>query len=118
MRTPKLTHYLRTYRKRRGLTQDEVAYLLGLVNGSKVSRYERYKRLPTLETALAYEVIFRVSVRDLFAGLFGRIEKKILKRVGRLGKQLLARPETPLVNAKLEALAVTLRGIQLNDENR
>jgi transcriptional regulator with XRE-family HTH domain len=106
----RLTNYLRMYRKRSGLTQDEVGYLLGRVNGSKVSRYEHNGRIPNLETALAYEVIFRIPVRDLFAGLFGEVEKRILKRVGRLGKKLLPKPETPLVNAKLEALAVTLRG--------
>lgn len=105
-----LTNYLRTYRKRSGLTQEEVGYLLGCANGSKVSRYEHYRRIPNLDTALAYEAIFRTPVRDLFAGLFAEDERKMLKRMGRLGKKLLAKPETPLVNAKLEALAVSLRG--------
>lgn len=110
MTTPQLTNYLRTYRKRSGLTQNEVGYLLGCVNGSQVSRYEHHRRIPNLETALTYEAIFRAPVRDLFAGLFGEVERKMLKRMGRLGRKLLAKPETPLVNAKLEALAVSLRG--------
>ena len=105
-----LTNYLRTYRKRSGLTQEEVGYLLGCANGSKVSRYEHYRRIPNLDTALTYEAIFRTPVQDLFAGLFAEDERKMLKRIGRLGKKLLAKPETPLVNAKLEALAVSLRG--------
>lgn len=84
--------------------------MLGCANGSKVSRYERYRRMPTLETALTYEAIFRKPVRELFAGLFTEVERKMLKRTGHLGRKLLAKPETPLVNAKLEALAVTLRG--------
>ncbi|MCE5311430.1 MAG: helix-turn-helix transcriptional regulator [Acidobacteriales bacterium] len=113
-----LTNYLRTYRKRSGLTQDEVAYLLGLVSGSKVSRYELYRRIPNLETALTYEAIFRTPVRELFAGLFAEVEKKMLKRVGRLGKKFLAKPETPLVNAKLEALAVILRGGRATDRKQ
>ncbi len=118
MTISKLTHYLRTYRKRSGLTQDEVGYLLGLVNGSKVSRYECYRRIPNLQTALTYEAIFRIPVRDLFAGLFTEVEKRMLKRLGRLGRKLLAKPETPLVNAKLGALAVTLRGGRAADQKQ
>ncbi len=42
--------YLRTYRKRSGLTQSEVARLLGLESGQLISRYERLDRSPNLET--------------------------------------------------------------------
>jgi len=66
----KLNNYLRTYRKRASLSQDEVAYLLGCRSGAKVSRYERFARQPTLQTALAYEAIFGVPVRELFAGIY------------------------------------------------
>ena len=41
MATHKLENYLRTYRKRSGLTQREVAFLVGCRNGAQVSRYER-----------------------------------------------------------------------------
>ena len=36
----KLENYLRTYRRRAGLSQDEMAFLLGTKSGTKVSRYE------------------------------------------------------------------------------
>ena len=52
----KLQNYLRTYRKRSGLSQDEVAFLLGCQTGAKVSRYEPFARKPSLETLFAYEV--------------------------------------------------------------
>ena len=42
----KLENYLRTYRKKSGLTQREVAFLLGCQNGAQVSRYEKRRRLP------------------------------------------------------------------------
>jgi|SRR6266576_4678451 len=54
----KLENYLRTYRKQSGLSQDEVAFLLGCQTGTKVSRYERFARKPSLETLFAYEVVF------------------------------------------------------------
>ena len=104
-----LLNYLRTYRKRSSLTQDEVGYLLGGVSGSKISRYEQYKRLPSLETLLAYEAIFRVPVKEMFAGFFQKVEKRVVNRVGQLGKRLLAKPETPRTEAKLEALSLVLR---------
>src|SRR5436190_20861278 len=69
MATHKLENYLRTYRKRSGLTQREVAFLVGCRNGAQVSRYEKRRRLPPLRTALACEAVFGVSVSELFAGL-------------------------------------------------
>jgi transcriptional regulator with XRE-family HTH domain len=70
----KLKNYLRTYRKRAGLSQDEMAFLLGCRSGSKVSRYECFARQPGLETALAYKIIFRVPTCELFGGVFQQIE--------------------------------------------
>src|SRR5437870_10469586 len=69
MATHKLENYLRTYRKRSGLTQREVAFLVGCRNGAQVSRYEKRRRLPPLRTALACEAAFGVPVSVLFAGL-------------------------------------------------
>ncbi len=90
----KLQNYLRTYRKRTGLSQDEVAFLLGCQSGAKVSRYERFGRKPSLETALAYEVVFGVPGRDLFAGIFQKVEEKTKKRAQSLAQRLkVARPD-------------------------
>ena len=69
MATHKLENYLRTYRKRLGLTQREVAFLVGCRNGAQVSRYEKRRRLPPLRTALACEAAFGVPASVLFAGL-------------------------------------------------
>ena len=65
----RLQNYLRTYRKRSGLTQCDVAFLVGCRNGAQVSRYEKRRRLPPLRTALACEAAFGVPVSELFAGL-------------------------------------------------
>ena len=76
-----LPNYLRTYRKRSALSQEEVAFLLGtkgLNKGTKVSRDEHYARTPTLEDALAYEVIYGRPVRELFAGLYEGVESEVI----------------------------------------
>src|SRR5258708_4349170 len=54
----KLPNYLRMYRKRSGLSQEETALLLGYPNGQQVSRCERFTRQPSLQTILAYEAVF------------------------------------------------------------
>ena len=84
----KLQNYLRTYRKRAGLSQDEMAYLLGCTSGTKVSRYERLARQPSLQTAFVYEVVFGIPVRDVFGGVFQQIQGVTLKRARLLARKL------------------------------
>ena len=78
-----LPNYLRSKRKESSLSQEEVAFLLGMKGmdkGAKVSHDEDYSRIPTLETALAYEAIYGTPVRELFAGLYEQITPKVSAR--------------------------------------
>lgn len=107
----RLHNYLRTHRKRSGLSQDEVAFLLGCRHGTKVSRYERNAREPGLETALAYEAVFGVPVRELFAGIVDKVEAVTHRRARVLARKLSAASRTPLITRKLELLrALTSSG--------
>jgi len=90
MRSRRLPNYLKAHRKHSGLSQDEVAFLLGCENGAKVSRYEKRRRLPPLETALACEAIFGVPVSELFAGVREDIGKDIARRRAALKTKLQA----------------------------
>ena len=80
MSSTSLPNYLRSHRKRLGLSQDEVAFLLGSQSGAKVSRYERFARGASLETALALEAIFQKPASELFGGLYQEIEKQVVAR--------------------------------------
>jgi transcriptional regulator with XRE-family HTH domain len=75
-----LSNYLRVNRKRLALSQDEVAFLLGVKSGAKVSRNEMFVRVPSLETAFAYEAIFQKPARELFSGLYQQIEQDVVAR--------------------------------------
>lgn len=88
MAQPQLPNYLRSNRKRLGLSQDEIAFLLGTDSGTKASRYEVFGRDPRLRTALAYEAIFQKPIRELFAGLYDEIEREVVDRA----KQLACSP--------------------------
>jgi len=80
MASSQLPNYLRTHRKRLGLSQDDVAYLLGAESGAKTSRYERFSREPGFRTALACEAVFQRPIRELFAGLYEQIEREVAER--------------------------------------
>jgi transcriptional regulator with XRE-family HTH domain len=84
----RLENYLRSYRKESGLSQQEVAFLLGCEDGTVVSRYEKRRRLPPIETALACEEIFGVPVGELFVGMRQSVGKDIAKRRTELRSRL------------------------------
>jgi transcriptional regulator with XRE-family HTH domain len=92
MATHKLENYLRTYRKRSGLTQREVAFLVGCRNGAQVSRYEKRRRLPPLRTAIACEAAFGVPVSELFAGVREAAGQAVGERMLALKSELEANP--------------------------
>ena len=107
MSSPLLPNHLKANRKRLALSQDDVAFLLGTKSGAKVCRYERFVREPSLQTALAYEAIFKMSVSELFGGLYERVEKDVGERAkilsarndGRPGAQTLRKREALLALA-------------------
>jgi transcriptional regulator with XRE-family HTH domain len=84
----KLPHYLRSERKRAGLSQSDIATLLGDQTVSKVSRYERRHRVPPLLTALAYEAILGKPVAELFGGTYAPILAEVVRRAKLLADQL------------------------------
>jgi transcriptional regulator with XRE-family HTH domain len=102
--THRLPNYIRTYRKRAGFSQDEVAFLLGASSGAKISRYERYTRFPTLQTALTCEAVFGVPVRELFAGVYEKVKMDTAKRARQLAERFSHVPPNRRTTQKLESL--------------
>src|SRR6266699_6662617 len=105
MTSPQLPNYLRANRKRLALSQDEVAFLLGAHSGTKVCRYERFVREPSLETALAYEAIFKTSVSELFGGLYQKVEREVAERAKILAERSDGGTPGPQTSRKRQALA-------------
>ena len=91
MATPPLKNYLRTYRRKAGLTQQEIAFLLGRKHSAQFSRYEKYHHVPPLHMALAYEAIFRVPVSKLFAGVSDTVTREVDGRIDALKASLQER---------------------------
>ena len=104
MQNDKLDNYLRTHRKKLGLTQRDVAFLLGCHSGAKVSRYERLGRVPGISTIFAYETIFQKPARELFAGVYDRTERETLRRARQLVSRLKRRQNNPALARRIANL--------------
>ena len=113
----KLPNYLRTYRKRFGLSQKEMALLLGLESAATVSRYEQSQRLSVLETILAYEVIFGVPVRELFGGLSEKVNEDVIRRAKSLTRTLQKNAADGATARKFELLRMIVEP-QIVSENQ
>lgn len=86
-------NYLAFHRRRNGLTAQDLAELLGYSHRSTVRRCEMGERTPTLRFALACQVVFGVTPADLFPGLFGRIEDRVLSSAAGLDRRLRNRKD-------------------------
>jgi transcriptional regulator with XRE-family HTH domain len=65
-----------------------VAFLLGVKSGTKVSRYEKFNRMPNLKTALAFQALFGTPVAELFAGIYEQAEKETSRRAAILQQRM------------------------------
>src|SRR5688572_23896441 len=102
--TEPLITYLRTHRKRSCLSQDEIAFLLGGMCGTNVSRHELGKRIPLVNTALCYEFLFGVSVSDLYVGVFHQVRNEVSERARILRRSLERKGQCQIRDHKIAFL--------------
>lgn len=76
--------YIRTHRRKSGLTQHELATILGYKRDAQVCRHERADVTPTFLIALGYEILFRVPLAELFPGVYETVERAIEQRVAQM----------------------------------
>jgi hypothetical protein len=84
-----------------------MAFLLGCRSGAKISKYERFKRQPNLQTVFAYQAVFKTPAHELFAGLYQQVERKTHMRAQLMATRLKRVKPTPLVARKVEVLKAT-----------
>jgi transcriptional regulator with XRE-family HTH domain len=106
----RLVNYVRAHRKRAGLSQLELAVILGYRNEGVISRHELFRSVPPLLMALGYEVVFQTSVSELFPGLRETVENAIETSLAefesalRKQKNQAPRSQVPVITRKLEWL--------------
>ena len=80
--------FVRSHRRKWGLTQVELARLVGLSSRSAVSRIERAERVPTTATIIACGIIFGIAASDLFPSLHEEIGETVQLAVTALQEEL------------------------------
>ncbi len=75
-----ITNSLRQYRKASGLTQKQVAEILGLRQSSLVSRWENGKCLPKCENLFRLELLYHTLADALYLELRNSIRTEIRTR--------------------------------------
>ena len=77
-------------RKQHGLSQKQLAALVGQ-DRTMISMYERGRILPTLTSAGMLQLLFGLSVADIFPELFRQLEHGLEANRQKVGKRLTGR---------------------------
>lgn len=79
---------LRSQRRQSGLTQEDLADLVGVLSASQISRHESGEREPDLRSALAYRIIYDVPIKHLLPKLYRSIAAEVDQRASALAEKL------------------------------
>lgn len=79
----RIHNYLRRCRKEKGLTQGDVAYILGLQSASLVSRWEKGFSLPETLNALKMAAIYDTTVDYLYEDVRLDMQDELNARISR-----------------------------------
>ena len=109
-----LASYLRTHRRKSGLSQREVAQVLGFKTGQIISRYEHLSRIPSLKSALACRVLFDVEPHELFPGLYAEVEKLTIMRIRALGEPFSIEEANQVMRHRQASLEDAIRRAEMN----
>src|SRR6185312_14558620 len=85
--------FVRAHRRRLGLSQSELAALIGVASSTTVSRIERSKRMPTTPVMIACCVLFGLPAPELFISLYEEIEEVVVTAVKALHEELEGRTD-------------------------
>lgn len=98
---------LRTHRRRAGLLQRDVAFLLGSTYATKVGRHERGQRVPGVQSLVAYEILFGIGLQHMLGDRYAQIEASVRSRA----RTLLQRVEALDRAAQRPTVKAFLRGV-------
>lgn len=102
MKTP--TTKLQALRQEAGLSQEDLAFLLGGETAGMISRHERGERTPNLETGLGYALVLGTGVDELFEDLQENIKAGIRERAQILATSLPPDPRDTRMTTRIITL--------------
>jgi transcriptional regulator with XRE-family HTH domain len=107
---------IRKYRKFAHLYQRELKILAGIRSQRAISEFEASTKRPGLLTAIAYEVIFEASPRELFPRLYIQMEREVLLRARLLHKDVTKEARRAFAHEFLAALINRLESKHSNHD--
>lgn len=117
MEEKRIGSYVRTYRKKSGLTQNELATLMGHKNAARISSHERGVTLPSLTVALHYEALFRIPVSELFPSVYETatrtIETRLAEMESSFAKKSAKDPDANATARKLQFIWARKTGLEI-----
>ncbi len=82
-------NFVRTFRQRHALTERELAFLINR-SQTTVSSMEYGDTAPYLDAALALQALFRLPPKELFPGMYEKVEDRVMQRAAELIRKLEA----------------------------
>lgn len=76
-------NYVRTFRQRHALSERDLAFLISRTQ-TTISAMEYGDLTPTLDAALALQVLFRLPPKELFPECYERAEERVMRRAADL----------------------------------
>lgn len=73
-----------------GLTQRQLAHVLGYQSVSSLSHLESGRKLPSLTTAMKLEVALQRLIPDIFPGLYNQVRDPVARRRQQLYEQQMS----------------------------
>ncbi len=104
---PKSSNYLKAYRRRAHLTQEELSFLLGIKDKSSLSRIESGDRKPSIEMLLLCKHIFGEELTRIYLPITDETKEVAKERIWSLLKHLRPTEKDPPVKRKIEFLEAT-----------
>lgn len=109
---------LRRERRVWGLTQNEVARLIGFRTAEQCSRLEKEIHLPSSEVLLSSAIVFDVPIEALFPRFYTRIEEKVLLRAAAFYEELQDASDPASIRKREFLDLVMQRAIARKDDAR
>ena len=106
--------YLRPLRRRWGITQKELAFLIGAKTGPAISRIEGGTRTPSRVTAFACALVFGATLPELFPEFSSEIREDVRRRANELYEELQGNP-SKVTRLKLDFLEDVLARLEADD---
>lgn len=103
----KSLHYLKTFRKRTGISLSDMSTLIGIDAGN-LSKMEAGQREITTKVLLAYYVILKIPIERLFKNQLSELVKNSYQNSVALKDRVLDAMGTPNINHRIILLDVII----------